>query len=454
MTSELEKQDYATLTVDELDAELKKNPLNIDLHRRMFDLRHEQGDELAALAHMIAAKAIDAYNTSKDREAAWQLYMVATGYFMKNDYAIAENWYRLVLMLDPTIAAVYQNMVVIHLHFGRHEEAEICRARAYQMQRIFIDPARNPVRQLLILCVGRTKGNIPFEVLLSAESSQRIKYIIDYAADSEDSQLPPYDLVFNAIGEPDVAAPLTDRLERFLTRCTRPVLNHPKYVARTQRHQLSDLLAGIEHVMVAPCCRIEAGDVSLDQLNDVLSKEHIRFPVLVRPTETHGGQGMVYCTNRESILAQLNSGHVAHYLCGYVDFKSVDGFYRKYRIIFVDKQPYVYHLAISPQWMVHYDTAEMLNNPWKIEEEHRFLQDPASVFGAKGMSAIEQIGQRINLDYAGIDFTILPDGQLFVFEANATMLVHRVSNSGVLAHKNFYIQKIADAFDRMLQRFD
>ena len=74
----------------------------------MFDRRHAQGDELAALAHMIAARAIEAYNTSKDTEAAWQLYMVATGYFMKNDYAIAERWYQLVLMLDPNIAAVYQ----------------------------------------------------------------------------------------------------------------------------------------------------------------------------------------------------------------------------------------------------------------------------------------------------------------------------------------------------------
>jgi len=96
----------------------------------------------------------------------------------------------------------------------------------------------------------------------------------------------------------------------------------------------------------------------------------------------------------------------------------------------------------------------MLNNPWKIEEEHLFLQDPAKVLGEKGMSAIVQIGQRLNLDYAGIDFTILPDGQLFIFEANATMLVHRVNSEGVLAHKNAYILKIADAFERMQQRFD
>jgi len=448
--------DYSSFNADELDAELKKNPLNIEIHRQLFDKRHEQGDELAALAHMIAAKAIEAYNTTDagKAEAAWQLYMVATGYFMKSDYAIAERWYQLVLMLDPNIAAVYQNMVVIHGYFGRHEEAEACRARAYQMQRVFVDPIRNPVRQLLILCVGRTKGNIPYELLLSAETSQRIKYIIDYAEDVEDSQLPPYDLVFNAIGEPDVAAPLTARLERFLKACTRPVLNHPKNVARTHRHQLPTLLAGIEHVLVAPCCRIDVPDLTLDALSDLLLKEHIWFPVLVRPTETHGGQGMVFCASPEAVLAQLQTQRAAYYVNSFVDFKSADGFYRKYRIVYVDKQPYPYHLAISPQWMVHYQTAEMLHNPWKIAEEHLFLQDPAKVLGEKGMSAIVQIGQRLNLDYAGIDFTILPDGQLFIFEANATMLVHRVNSEGVLAHKNAYILRIADAFEKMQQLFD
>ncbi len=452
MTSSNEHVDPPELSVTELDAALARDPLDVALHRLMFEKRHEQGDELAALAHMIAAKAIEAYQT--DRQAVWQLYMVATGYFMKGDYAVAQRWYQLVLTLDPDIAAVYQNLVVIHGHFGRHEEAELCRARAYQMQRVFIDPIINPVRQLLILCVGRTKGNIPFDVLLSAETSQRIKYIVDYAEDAEDTRLPPYDLVFNAIGEPDVAAPLADRLGRFLEVCQKPVLNHPSAVAGTQRHLLPQLLAGIDHVKVAPCCRIEATNLDTEQLSALLFEKNIRFPVLVRPTESHGGQGLVYCTNRAAILAQLSVGQGAHYLTSFIDFQSADGYFRKYRIIFVDKQPYAYHLAISTEWMVHYYTADMLKNDWKIAEERQFLQNTANVLGQKAMAAIVEIGHRLNLDYAGIDFTILPDGRLFVFEANATMLVHRVNHEGVLAHKNAYIQAIADAFENMLQRFE
>ncbi len=441
--------DYALCTLVELNSAVILDPLNVALHRMLFTRQHEQGDELAALAHMIAAKAIEAHQTEHNRQSALDLYLVATGYFMKGDYAIAENWYRLVLMLDDSIAAVYQNMVVIHAYFGRHEEAEICRSRAYQLQRVFVDPILNPERQLLILCVGRTSGNIPYDVLLSAEKSQRIKYIIDYATDIEDTQLPHYDLVFNAIGEPDVAAPLMPRLERFLNNCNRPVMNHPAAVARTQRHLLPELMTGIPNVRVAACCRVESGAIERTALSQILADKQINFPVLVRPIESHGGTGLVKCDDLDSLLEQMRHILSACYISSFTEFVSADGYYRKYRVIYVDRQPYPYHLAISTEWMVHYYTAKMLEHPWKIVEELLFLQDTSVVLGQAAMTALCRIGERLDLDYAGIDFTLMPDGQIFIFEANATMLVHRVNQEGVLAHKNIFVENIANAFERM-----
>jgi hypothetical protein len=57
----------------------------------------------------------------------------------------------------------------------------------------------------------------------------------------------------------------------------------------------------------------------------------------------------------------------------------------------------------------------------------------------------------LGLDYGGIDFTLLPDGRVFVFEANATMLVHRERENGVLAYKNRYVQRIVGGFGAMLE---
>ena len=100
--------------------------------------------------------------------------------------------------------------------------------------------------------------------------------------------------------------------------------------------------------------------------------------------------------------------------------------------------------------MVHYYTADMGDHAWKLEEEKRFLQDPQAALGAAAMQTLREIGERLDLDYAGIDFSLLPDGRVLVFEANSTMLVHPEKADGPYAHKNAYVRRILDAFEAML----
>jgi hypothetical protein len=121
-------------------------------------------------------------------------------------------------------------------------------------------------------------------------------------------------------------------------------------------------------------------------------------------------------------------------------------------MIFIDREPYPYHLAISAHWMVHYFSADMAASAWKLDEERRFLQDPGAALGRRALAAIAAIGRQLDLEYGGIDFTLLPDGRVLAFEANATMLVHRERINGPLAHKNQNVQRIVDAFERMQVR--
>jgi len=121
-------------------------------------------------------------------------------------------------------------------------------------------------------------------------------------------------------------------------------------------------------------------------------------------------------------------------------------------VVFVDRRPYPYHLAISDDWLVHHGTASMVERPERLAEELRFLEDPEAAIGAKAMVAVEAIGRRLDLDYCGVDFSVPPDGSVLVFEANATMLVHPERADGPLAPKNPYIQRILDAFEAMIER--
>jgi tetratricopeptide (TPR) repeat protein len=435
-----------------LEEALAADPKDPAVHRAMAAARAAGGDELDKLAHLIAAQALEAHAAGSPGSSTAELCKVATGYFMKGDHASAERWYRLLLMLEPGLAAAHQNLAAIHADRGDFAEAEACRQRAYAIQRVFVEPVDAPVRQLLILCAGQSAGNVPFETLLSSGRSSRIKYVIDFAAEEEDGQLPSFDLVFNAIGEPDVAAPLAARLDRFAARCGRLVLNHGAAVVRTQRHRLAELLGDIPDVALAPCSRHEMAPTSRIDLLERLAQGGLALPVLVRPIATHGGQGLVRCESLEQLELALQRIEGAHYLTAFHDLRSADGHCRKYRIVFVDRKPYAYHLAISTQWMVHYFSADMAAHPWKIDEERRFLDDAGAALGEKAMSAIAAIGRRLDLDYAGIDFTTLPDGRVFVFEANATMLVHFERSNGALAYRNAHVQRIVDAFEQLLAK--
>jgi hypothetical protein len=118
-------------------------------------------------------------------------------------------------------------------------------------------------------------------------------------------------------------------------------------------------------------------------------------------------------------------------------------------MIFVDRVAWPYHLAIGDHWLVHYVTANMLGHAGRREEERRFLDDPAAALGARALAALASIGARLDLDYAGIDFSLLPDGRVLVFEANATMVVHPETEGGALDYKNRPVREIFAAFDRM-----
>ena len=428
--------------------------LDASVHRTLADACRHAGDELGALAHLIAAHTLDAYATGSPEARTNGLCDVATGYFMKGDHAVAARWYELVLTLDPNIAVACQNLAAIHTGEGNMALAEVYRERAYGIQRVFVEETPGWTRSVLILCAGKSTGNVPFDALLPGARNRRIKYAIDYATDDEDAHLPAFDLVFNAIGDPDIAAPLSDRLARFEAQCSRPLLNPSSSISRTSRHKLSALLDGLDDVRTAPCVRyeVESEVKNTNALTSLLADHGVTFPLLARPVAAHGGDGLILCDTIETLEARLwAQGQAgARYLTAFRDCQSADGFYRKYRVIYVDRRPLPYHLVISPHWIAHYFSADMESHAWKLDEERRFLQDPRAALGERAMNAIEAIGQRLDLDYGGIDFTLLPDGQVFVFEANATMLAHYERDSGALAHKNTHVQHIVDAFERML----
>ncbi|HWZ47143.1 MAG TPA: tetratricopeptide repeat protein [Herbaspirillum sp.] len=428
-------------------------PLNGEVYRLQALAYHANGQQTEALAAGMAVAALE-------ERSAIALFNIGTTYFMNQHFEPAAKWYRLALMLDPDLVEANQNIALILHREGRLAEAGMHYDRAYRQQSLFIEPATIPMRNILILCAGRP-GNVPFDYLLPQTKNTRIKWVIEYAIKGE-QQLPHYDLIFNAIGDADTASRSRDAVNWFLALNNKPVLNPPQAIERTARDRIGVLLDGIENIHIPPVIRWDRrqADTNTDTLNAAAATAALSYPIIVRPAGAHGGDGVVLVHTPQEMAAVSAAAMAADadttadelYLSSYCEYRSSDGFYRKYRVIFVDRKPYPYHLAISSQWLAHYVTADMLSLRWKLAEEYMFLNDPVSALSGAAWQALEAMGQRLDLDFGGVDFSLLPDGKLLLFEANATMLVHPEAYNTELKFKNVFVQRILDAFDQLLDR--
>ncbi len=86
---------------------------------------------------------------------------------------------------------------------------------------------------------------------------------------------------------------------------------------------------------------------------------------------------------------------------------------------------YPLHLAISPNWKIHYFSADMADRPDHRAEEAEFLANMPGFLGSTAMAALRQVHSIVGLDYGGIDFGINAHGEILLFEANATMVVEQ-----------------------------
>ena len=186
--------------------------------------------------------------------------------------------------------------------------------------------------------------------------------------------------------------------------------------------------------------RAAAGGQSLD----------VSFPLIVRVAGTHGGEEMERVAGPAEMELFVSSRNESEfYLSGFVDYRSADGYFRKYRFIFVGDDILPYHLAIDSQWKVHHASTDMANHRWMQEEEKAFLERPEIAFSASAFEALRAIRTKLALDYFGIDCAVDRNGSVVVFEVNASMLVH-LRNEG-FPYKDPAVRRIKAAFAAMLK---
>jgi len=179
----------------------------------------------------------------------------------------------------------------------------------------------------------------------------------------------------------------------------------------------------------------------------------LQFPIIARPRGSHAGVGLAKVDDRAAIGRYLaERTEQEFFVSSFVDYASDDGLFRKYRIVVVDGRPYACHMAIADRWDIWYLNADMAFSESKRREEEDFMRTFDSGFAIRHQSTLATIIDRIGLDYFTIDCAENKRGELLIFEADNTAVVHNMDSPDLFPYKPPQMRKIFEAFAAMLYR--
>lgn len=324
------------------------------------------------------------------------------------------------------------------------DASTVFRVRPFSMQSA-------PLRLLALLAPGDLMVNTPLDFL-----TEHLDVRLDLLYLDPERALPTHisdhDVAFCAISE---AAPaLLARLDALCGRWPRPLLNHPRGLPALARDVLPGVLAGVPGLCSPPAVMVTRVAL-LAHLADHAPIGRMlqgsNYPVLVRPGGSHAGHDLARIED-DAGLAEYLRLSVAGLLCltVFVDYRSADGLFRKYRIAFVAGIPHLCHMAVSEHWMVHYLNAGMTDSAGKRAQEAAAMASFEDGFARRHHAALTAVAARLGFDLFSIDCSETADGRLLVFEADTGAILHLMDPPDRFAYKQAPMRRMFAAFGDML----
>jgi hypothetical protein len=298
-------------------------------------------------------------------------------------------------------------------------------------------------------------SNTPIEFLLEDSGIELITLYV--LPDIElPKPLPDHDIAIVIASDSEDCRDALRKIDAAAARWPRPLLNPPRLVCNLDRDKLHRLLDGIEGLEMPATIGVTSA-----QLREASHSTRavpsiaidLSFPVIVRPRGSHAGAGLARIDDRAAMLRYLAGRQEQEFfIARFVDYASGDGLFRKYRIVFIDGQPYACHLAIADRWDIWYLNAGMSLSAIKRGEEEAFMQNFDTGFAHRHRAALRGIAERIGLDYFTVDCAETGNGSLLIFEADNTAIVHDMDPPDIFPYKLPQMRRVFDAFAAMLDR--
>lgn len=360
---------------------------------------------------------------------------------------------------DPLDANASLDLSTVLQLTGNRVNALALQADAVAAQPRYYLPATRPeagpgLRLLVLMALGDLMGNTPVEFLV--ENSDVALEMIYLAPDVDwPEEVPEHDVMLVAVAESEANQPLLARVADYVRDWPRPIINRPEQIAILSRDGVCRALDGVAGIELPASVRVQRDQLAA-LADGALALTAVlpdgRFPIIVRPLGSHAGtdlEKMDTPADLHAYLAHVNGEQF--YVARFVDYRSADGMFRKYRIVLVAGVPYICHLAISVRWMIHYLNAGMTESAEKRQEEADGMAQFDSGFAQRHAQALRDIDERLGLPYVGIDCAETADGKLLIFEADNAMIVHGMDPVDMFPYKKPAMEKVFHAFRALLE---
>ena len=329
------------------------------------------------------------------------------------------------------------------LNFAPYQAAEF-QLQALALHQVFRVRGTAGHRLLALAAPGGLMVNAPLD-FIAGPAAVRLD-IAFVQPGGLPASLPDHDVAMIAASES--APDALDAMACLFRVWPRPILNDPRRIRPMSRSWLPVRLNGLAGLTAAPAREVSRAELAGDAPGLLPGGT---YPLLLRPLGSHAGHGLE-CLAGPAAMAGFLAGTSddAFTLTQFVDYRSPDGLFRKYRIAFVAGRPFICHMAASEHWMVHYLNAGMDSSPAKRAAEAEAM----ACFGQfcrRHATALDALVEAIGLDYFSIDCAEVQDGRLLVFEADTAAIIHSMDPPELYPYKRPVMQRCYDAFGAMIR---
>jgi len=328
--------------------------------------------------------------------------------------------------------------------------ARILRIRGVQNSIYMLGKSRNGEYKVKL-----RGGNFSDFYLTDREQYSATSYFILDRNILSPEDIPDFDIILNLISDPDLEVQSLETLSEFLKTCPDvPVVNPPDKVLETTRENNYRRLNGVSGLRFPKTNRFTVTDAQPEDGQKFFEAHQYSFPLLVRETGTQNGRSFRKVDTFESFMDYVSKCETEEvYVIQYEDRMFSDGVFRKMRVFVVEGKIYPVVCHFDTIWNVHGSNRReiMLNHPWMMEAEQDFMGDCQTYVGSQAYSQLGQLHGILGLDFFGVDFTVLEDGSVLIYEVNAAMR-HSYDHADAFPYLLPYLKQVTDAFNDMILR--